>query len=362
MKFVCNGNDFADALAKVTKALPIKKVQPILEGIKLSAHDDCLTLSATDFDFAIIKKIKADVKMEGDILIPGKLINELARKLSGENEIELSDISDNNLTIKYSDSSTFLKVMNLEEYPQIKELEYDLSITLLQKDLKDLINRTIFATATDDNRPILKGVLFELDGNVIKAVALDGYRLAVCSKKLEQDFPLTKIIVPAKSLSEISKLLEEDEQTVVLNISSNKMLVDIKHTKIITSLLGGKFINYQDTIPKDFDIELTINRTQLADAIERASILSRYEKSNLIKLEVKEGKLTISSNSEMGESKEIISIFVKGKDINIGVNAKFFADCLKTITDEYVIVRLNNANSPITIVPLANEEDSVGYI
>ncbi len=356
MKIACNGMDFADALAKVIKALPIKKTQPILEGVKLSAFGDTLTLYATDFDFAIIKQIKAEVRMEGEVLVPGKLINDLARKLASEDTIELSDITDDNLTIQYADSSTFLKTMAIGEYPPIKEYEYDTVVSMMQKDLREMINKTIFSAATDGARPILKGCLLEIKDSEIKCVALDGFRLAICKKELAQSYEPTEAIVPAKSLLEIAKLLDNDEEIVKIHLSASKMMVDLNHTKVIASLLSGAFINYKNTIPSEKETIVTINKQQLEDAIERASILSRYDKSNLIKLEIKEGKMTIVSSSELGESKEIISIFTKGKDVNIGFNAKYMADCLKVITDEFIILTINSATAPGLIMPVEGEQ------
>lgn len=358
MKLICNGMDFADALSKVIKALPVKKTMPILEGVKLSAFGDRLTMSATDIDFSIIKSIKADVKMEGETLVPGKILNELARKLTSEESVELSDVSDNNLTIKYADSSTFLKVMNAAEYPPIKEQAYDQTVTMLQKDLRDIIDKTIFSAASDGSRPVLKGCLMKIRGDLFECVALDGYRLALCRKKLGRAYDDVSAIVPAKSLFEIAKLLDNDEELVNVMFSSNKIMIDLEHTKVISSLLSGSFLNYENTIPADFETTITVNKSQLEDGIERASILSRYEKSNLIKLEIKEGKMTILSNSEMGESKEIISIFTKGKDVNIGFNAKYISDCLKNIDDEYVNIRINTSTTPTVIVPVEGD----GYV
>lgn len=356
MKLTCNGTDLADALAKVIKALPVKKTQPILEGVKLSAQGDTLTVYATDYDFAISKQMKADVRMEGDVLVPGKLLNDLARKLASEDSIELSDITDDNLTIAYADSSTFLKTMSLAEYPPQKEYDYDVTLSLLQKDFRDMINKTIFSAATDGARPILKGCLLEVSDDEMRCVALDGYRLAICRKKLARSYDHFQAIVPAKSLMEISKLLDRDEEVVNLHLSASRLMVDLGDTRVSASLLNGAFINYKNTVPSELEITVTVNKQQLEDAIERASILSRYEKSNLIRLEIKEGKMTIVSTSELGESKEVISIFSKGKDITIGFNARYVSDCLKAIDDEFVILRMNSATAPCVFTPVEGDD------
>ena len=356
MKVFCNGSDFADALNKVAKALPVKKTQPILEGIKLSAFGDEMTIVATDDNFTIIKKIKADVQMEGEILVPGKIVTELSRKLVAENSIELSDVSDDNLTIRYCDSCTFLKMLNIVEYPTIGEEEYENKITMLQKDFRDMINKTIFATSTDGGREIYKGCLLEIEGNNARLVALDGYRLAICTKELPMQYQDNSIIIPAKSLQEIAKLLDEDEEIVNIAFSNNSVMVDIGHTKVKSKLLAGSFIKYRDTFPKSFETYVTVDRKVLEDAIDRASILSRYNKYNNLKLEIKEGVMIINSVSESGESKEKINVFTKGKDMKIGFNAKYLSDCLKYVNNEFVLFKLSSPTSAAVFTPVEGED------
>lgn len=356
MKLFCNGADLSDALTKVSKALPIKKTQPILEGVKLCAYGDEMTVVATDDNFTIIKKIKADVQMEGEVLVPGKLACDLIRKLVDESNIELSDISGDNLTLKYTDSFSYLNLMNIIEYPTIIENEYENKITMLQKDFRDMINKTIFATSSDGGREIYKGCLLEIEGNVARLVALDGYRLAICTKELPMQYQDNSIIIPAKSLQEIAKLLDEDEEIVNIEFSNNSVMVDIGHTKVKSKLLSGNFIKYRDTFPKSFETYVTVDRKMLENAIDRASVLSRYNKYNNLKLEIKEGMMIINSISELGESKEKINVFTKGKDIKIGFNAKYLSDCLKYINNEFVLFKLSSPTSAAVFTPVEGED------
>ena len=358
MKIICNGADFSNALNKVNKALPTKKTQPILEGIKLSAYGDCLTLTATDYNFTIIKKIKAEVKMEGEVLVPGRLLTDLSAKIGKEENIELSDVSSDNLTIKYSDSHFFIKLLNISEYPLIKENDYDNQITLMQKDLKDMIRKTIFSAATDGARPVLKGCLVEIENNEMRMVALDGYRLAISKKVLPMEYPNMEIIVPAiKGLDEIEKLLEDTDDIVTLNVANNCIMVDLKHTQVITNLLSGTFIKYKNTLLNtNFETEITVDKNLLFNTIDRASVLSKQEKNNLIKMEVKDGTMIIYSASENGESNGKIAAYTKGKDVSIGFNAEYIKDCLKNIDDEYIILKISTPTSPATITPVDGDD------
>ena len=347
MIFSCNSLDLADALSKVSQALPQRATSPILNGIKIEAEGDFIKLTATDLEFTIIKKIKADVKMGGEVLIPGKIFEEYVRKTKNGTDIEIRD-EDGKLIINYIDNQTELNTINVEEYPVLKEYDYKYKITILQKDFKEIIDKTAFASnSTDDNRPILKGCLLKVENDEIKSVALDGFRMAICKKQLVGEYPTTEINIPSKDLVRISKLLEHDEDSVDLCFSDKKLILEVEDLKIITTPIEG-FVNYEASIPKDFETIVTIKTDLLKDALERVSILSKFEKSNLVKIEVKNNIINIVSNSELGSSNENVPVLAKGKDIVVGYNYRFISDCLKNITDEYILLKMNYSNPSIT--------------
>ena len=357
MKFVCNGMDLSDALSKVMKALPSKKSMPILEGIKLSAFGDTLTLMATDIDFVVIMKIKADIIMEGEVLVPGRTICEYIRKISKENYIEFdSQIENDKLYISHCDSFIYLATMNINEYPTIEEIKYDMQLSIKQKDFKDLVNKTIFATSTEDIRQQLRGCLFSVKKNTVKSVGLDGYRLAICNKQLEEEYPDKDIIVPAKSLSEIAKLLENEDENILISFNDKKMMVEFENSKIITSLIAGQYIRYESTIPTNFETEITVDRASLEYSMDKVEVIAKQDKNNYIKMDIREGKMTIYCNTSVSNIKEVINTFTKGKDVTISLNAKYLTDCIKNSSDEYLSIKISNSNNPIIITPIESEE------
>lgn len=357
MKFICNGTDLSDALSKVMKALPSKKSMPILEGIKFSAFGDTLTIMATDIEFVIVMKIKADIIMEGEVLVPGRTICEYIRKISKENIIEFdSQIEADKLYISHCDSFIYIATMNISEYPAIEDQEYTTSLSIKQKDFKDLVNKTIFATSTEDIRQQLKGCLIEIKGNQIRSVGLDGYRLAICNKELAEEQKESSIIVPAKSLSEISKLLENDEETVNIKFNDKKMMVEFENSKIVTSLIGGSFIKYESTIPKNFETEVTVDRASLEYSMDKVDVIAKQDKSNYIKIDIKEGKMSIYCNTSMSNIKEVINTFTKGKDVTISLSAKYLTDCIKNSSDEYISIKISNSSNPVVITPIESNE------
>ena len=355
MKLICEGLDLSDAVLKVIKATASKTTNPILEGIKLRAGEDTLTLTATDLELSIEKTIPADVKIEGEVVVPGKFFAEFVKKLSNE-QIELTLEGKNQIKIEYTDSEGFLQCMNNEEFPQIKEFTSPEKIVLKNNDFKDLINKTIFSVAVDDSRPILKGCLFEISDSDITAVALDGYRLALVHKPILSTTNTLNCIVPARTLGEISRLLDDSDKDIEIYVQKNYMLVQIDNTKIITRLLDGEFINYKQVIPQSTSSIVTINKKQLEYGLERASLLAKMDRNNLVKFEVKDKLLTLTSSSDIGNVTENITIALEGKDISIAFNARYFSECMRSIEDEFIKINFTSPIAPCTIESTESNE------
>lgn len=359
MKIICDGADLSDAVLKVSKGTSNKTTNPILEGIKVVAEEDFVTLSATDLELSIEKTIRGMVQIEGEMVVPGKFFCEYIKKLNNE-QIELSVDEKNVLSIKYTDSVGKIQCLNATEFPQIKQLEDSQYFEMNEKDLKALISKSIYAVATEDVRPILKGVKLEVTGDTITAVALDGYRLAVVKKKVVGASSDLTCIVPARSLNEISKLLGDEDKVIRVNVGKNFMMVDIDNTKMTTRLLEGDFINYKQIIPTDFSTHLVLNKDQLLDALERASLLSRVDRNNLVKFEIIDKVMKLSSKSEIGDIKENITISLRGNDLNIAFNARYFTEALRATSDEFLKLEFTSAVSPCIIQP--NEGDEFLYL
>ena len=355
MQIVCDGLELCEAVLKVGKAISSKTTNPILEGIKLVAEDETLTLSATDLELSIEKKIKAEIKEEGETVVPGRFFSEFIKKLTGESiTLELNE--KNQLKIKYTDSESILQCFPVLEYPGFKKIDSNEYFGVEKKDLKDLINKTLFSVAVDDSRPILKGCLLEISEKDIMSTALDGYRLAHIKKSITSSTVKTSVIVPARSLSEISKLLDDSDEAVNIYIQKNYLMVDLGDCKVITRLLEGDFLNYNQILSNSFDTEITVNKNQLEDALERASLLSKVGQNNLVKFDIKENILCLTSNSEIGNIKENVNISLHGKELTIAFNARYFIEALRVTNDEFVKICFNTSSNPCIIKPLESEE------
>lgn len=354
----CQGLDLSEAFLRVSKAISNKITNPILEGIKIVAEDGTLTMSATDTELSIEKKIKADVKIEGETVVPGRFITEFVKKLTNS-EIELSVNEKNQLVIKYEDSQSMIQCYNPIEYPGFKKIETEEYFGIAKKDFKTCINKSIFSVATDDSRPILKGVLFDIDKNELSAVALDGYRLARIKKKIVSNIKKS-IVVPARSLSELSKLIDDGDDMINIYIDSYTIMVDLGDTKVTSRLLEGDYINYKQIIPMNYETFVIINKEQFEESLERATLLSKTSQNNFVKFDIKENNICITSNSDLGNIKENIPASVSGKDLVISFNPRYFLEALRVNTNEFVKVCFNQPSTPCVIVP--TEEDEFLYL
>ncbi len=355
MKTIVKGSELSAAVNKVSKAISTKSPNQLLEGIKLSIKGDSLILTATDMEIAIEKTINAETYQEGDIVVPGRLFADFVKKLEGEDDIELFVGDDGRLKITYSASEGFIQCLSADSYPIIKKDINRNSFVINQKSFKDIINKTSFACSQDDSRPILKGCLLELSGDTLTCVALDGFRLAVCKKSVREATNDIRAIVPSRALVEITRLLEKDDEYVTVVIQDNSLMINVDSTVFLTRLLEGEYIDYKRIIPTEFVTVFRVNKNLLYSSIERASIVAKVMK-NIIKFDIKENYVDVSSDSEMGNVKENLIINLEGKDLLIAFNSKYLMDALRVIDDEYVNFNLNSPIAPCVIKPYSDEE------
>ena len=354
MLFNCSGVELSEGFLRVSKAISNKITNPILEGIKIVAEDNTILLSATDTDLSIEKKIKADVKVEGETVVPGRFITEFVKKLTNS-EIELEVNDKNQLFIRYEDNESVIQCYNSEQYPGFKKVGTEEYFGIKEKELKALINKSIFSVAIDDSRPILKGVLFDINKKEISSVALDGYRLAKVKKIIDSEI-VKSIVIPARSLIEVSKMLEDTDEIINIYIDNNAIMIDKDDTKILSRLLEGDFINYRQIIPANYETFVNVNKIQLEDALERVSLLTKVGQNNYVKFEIKESIMGLSSTSEIGNINEKISCVTNGKDLEIAFNPRFILESLKAVTNEFVKICFNKSANPCVIVPTEQDE------
>jgi len=351
MKFICNKSSLYEAINNVSKAVAIKSTIPALEGINIKLSNDTLFLTGYDLELGIKTQISVKSSDSGEFIVNARLFNEIIRKMPSE-EIAI-DISEA-LAITISGGSTEYSIFatSAEEYPEIPEFTESESISISQAVLKNMINQTIFAVSTNDTKPILTGELFEIEDGNFTVVAIDGYRLAVRTEKINTEKNY-KFVVPSKALGEVSKLLkDEDELTCIIHTSRKHIIFDISGYLVISRLLEGEFHNYRGSIPTSSSTEVILKTKDLISSLDRASLLINEKIKSPVKCYFENSTIKISCSTAIGKVNDEISGDMTGPIIEIGFNNRYMLDPLKAIEDDKVKLQMNGGNLPIKIVPL----------
>lgn len=354
MRLTCSVSDMGSALGIVTRAIAARSTIQILEGVLMTTCPEGLRLTCTDLALGIETHIDAEIAEEGSTVLPGKLLAEIVRKLPG-GQMEI-DVNDQNVaSIRCEKSRTTLSGMVAEEYPALPEVGEAKTIALPKDILKEMIQRTTFAIATDETRPILTGCLIESDGHELTLVALDGFRLALRKHMFENEIPELSAVVPGKVLNEIAKILDDSEETVSLMWGVTHLLADMGSTRIVARLLDGEFIRYRQILPTDYQTRVVVSKKEMEAALDRASLMAREGKNNLVKLHIQEGILLITSNAELGDVREEIQVQSEGRDLDIAFNVRYMTDTLRAIEDESIQIRFNSNVSPCVLLPTSGD-------
>jgi DNA polymerase-3 subunit beta len=357
MKFTCNQQALTKALNIVSKAVTIRTTIPILKGILLNVDENgILTMTASDLDLSIEKKIKVENSQPGEIIVLSKLFGDIIRKLP-DGEITFEE-SDGKVTIKCSNSEFNILGLSSDEFPNINSNEANQDELVFNKDLlKDMIKKTSFAASIDESKGAMTGVLIEMEENTLNMVAIDGFRMAICREQMKNG-KKENIIVPSKILTEISRIISEseiDSDDVKMLLGKKKAVFIMENTKIVIRLLEGEFINYKRIIPAENPCRVVLNKNDFLDSVERASLLAKVGKNNLVKLDIKDNGIEITSKSEEGSVKEEIIVSKEGNDLTIGFNSKYLIDVLKVIDDDSISMLFNTSVSPCLIKPISGD-------
>jgi DNA polymerase-3 subunit beta len=358
MKIVCNKTLLVNAINTSQKAVSGKSTIQILEGLYLEAANNKLKIVGNDLEIGIESTIECEVEEAGSIVLNSRMFGEIVRKLPEGNVSIVSDEQYNTL-IKSKNSKFNIKGITSADYPLLPSIESSEFFQISQDLLKNMIRQTIFAVSTDENKQILTGSLFEIDNNDLNIVSVDGYRLAQRKARVLSDKNLSAVI-PGKTLNEVYKILEQEEQQVSITIGKNQILFEFGNCRVVSRLLEGKFLNYKEIIPKEFETKAKLNTKELLESVERASLISREDKKYPVKFNLGDEKIMISSYSEIGNVQEEVAANIEGKDLEIGFNPKYFMDALRAV--EYDDITLNFTTSYGPCVIESPQEENFIYL
>ena len=352
MHIILDTNALNAALSTVTKALPVRTTISVLEGIYMKADRKRLLLRCTDLNIQIETYVDAMIEKEGAAVLPGRLFSEMAKRLPGDT-VSI-DVKKNTAEIISGSYRTTLQCEDANEYHAMNEIEGESIIKIAPVDFKNMVRGCIFAAAQDDSKPILTGALMEMSSNSLRLIALDGYRLALRTARIEGEAGADKnVVVPARSLLEVARILPDDgESKAAISFSRTHLSAVGGDVKIIARLMDGDFIKYKQILPTDHVTRVRVNRKELLDGIERVALMARESKSNLIKFAISREMMEISANSEIGRSNEEIPCSTIGEDIEIAFNNKYLIDVFKALEEEEIYLDFNSNVSPCVVRPV----------
>ena len=340
-----------EALQHVSRVVSGRTTLPILSNVLLEAAGDKLRMVAYDMEIGAQSAIPVEIETEGALTVPARMLGDVVAGLpdaTGEMRSEDRSI----LELVCGRSQYAIHGLPAEEYPSLPEVSGEIGFSISQAAMRDLIRSTIFAASTDETRAILTGVLLKGDRGGVKMVATDSYRLAVktapeSSLKAQQGKEEWQLIVPARALQELNRLLDPaDEETPVrVNASEQQVRFEVGLYILISRLIEGQFPNYERVIPAEADRRIRVKREDLAGAIRRAAIVARAEASKLV-FRTQEGVLTITAESgDVGRAREELAAEVEGEELEIAFNAEYLSDVLGVMGSDTVVWELTGSLS-----------------
>lgn len=359
MKIVCSKADLLSGVQTVSKAVPSKTTMSILECILIDATNGQIKLTANDMEIGIETIIDGDIVEKGIIALEAKVFSDIVRKLP-DSDITLETDSNYKTTIT-SDKAKFNIIgKSGEDFSYLPEIEKNDGIVVSQFTLKEVVRQTIFSIADNDNNKLMTGELFEIKDNELKVVSLDGHRISIRKIQLKNSYDYKKVVVPGKTLNEVSKILSGDtDKDVNIFFTDKHIVFEFDRTIVVSRLIEGEYFRIEQMLSSDYETKVHINKKELLDCIDRATLLVKEGDKKPIIMDITDDNMELKMNSIVGSMDENIEINKTGKDLMIGFNPKFMIDALRVIDDEDITMYLVNPKAPCFI---KNEKESYIYL
>ena len=349
MKLICSKSNLLHGVNIVSKAVPTRTTMAILECILIDASANEIKLTANDMELGIETKIEGEIAERGVIALDAKIFSEIVRKLP-DSDVTIETDASFKTTITCEKAKFNIVGKSGDDFSYIPYIERNEPIVMSQFTLKEVIRQTIFSIADNDNNKLLTGELFEIEENDLKVVSLDGHRISIRNIELKNNYSHKKVVVPGKTLQEVSKILPgsaEDEVSIFL--TDNHIVFEFENTTVVSRLIEGEYFKIEQMLSSDYETKVKINKRELLDCIDRATLLVKEGDKKPIIMNITDGTMELKINSFIGSMNEDIDIAKEGKDILIGFNPKFFIDALRVIDEEEVTLYMVNPKAPCFI-------------
>ena len=349
MKIICSKSNLVKGVSIVSKAVPSKTTMPILECILIDATTDIIKFTANDMELSIETIVEGDIIKKGMIAIDARIFSEIVRKLP-DNEVVI-EVDDNLQTTITCEKSKFnISSKDGNEFSYLPYVEKNETITLSQFTLKELIRQTIFSIADNDSNKLMTGELFQIEGNMLRVVSLDGHRISIRKTELKETYGPRKVVVPGKTLMEVSKILSgEVDSEVIISFTNNHIVFEFDKTIVVSRMIEGEYFRIDQMLSSDYETKVKINKRELLNCIDRATLLVKEGDKIPIIINILDEVMELKIKSQIGTMDEEIMISKEGKDLLIGFNPKFLIDALRVIDDEEVTLYLMNPKAPCFI-------------
>lgn len=349
MKIVCTKSNLAKGVSIVSKAVPSKTTMPILECILIDASTDVVKLTANDMELGIETTIDGTIEERGIIALNARIFSEIVRKLP-DSDVVIETENDSQVMITCEKAKFNIAAQSGNDFSYLPIIEKDDFITVSEFTLKEVIRQTIFSIADNDTNKMMTGELFEIDDNVLKVVSLDGHRISIRKIELKDSYQPKKVIVPGKTLQEISKIIGgEAEAEVDISFTKNHIVFEFDRTVVVSRLIEGEYFRIDQMLSSDYETKVRINKRELLNCIDRATLLIKEGDKKPIIIDIRDESMELKIKSQFGSMDEVILCTKEGKDLLIGFNPKFLIDALRVIDDEEVDLYFMNAKAPCFI-------------
>ena len=356
MKFSCEKYLLQSACGIASRAAAGKSPIPALEGLLLQASDR-LTVTGYDLKKGIYTQLEAEVKEQGSVVVGARLFGEMIRRLP-DGIVTISTDINNNVNVKCGKSEFNFMGISPEDYPEMPVVDGVNNIALPQKILGSMINQTIFAVADNDMRPIYTGTLFDIEGEELTLVSVDGYRLAKRSEKLESaKMENCSFVVPGSALADIERICGDSEELVKISVGAKHISFSIGETVVVSRRLEGEFLNYKKSIPDSFKYTVKVDRGEFMSAIDRVALIVSERNTSPVRMSFNDGNIDCLCVTPIGRAEDVCTCEGSGEGLQIGFNDRYLKDALKAAAKEELNICLNSASSPCIITAADGSEN-----
>ncbi len=362
MKFTCEKSSLSASVSIASRTVALKSTIPALEGLLIEARGAETVISGYDLKTGIRTRLEAEVSEPGSIVLNAKLFGDIVRKMP-DDTVSFDCGADMMVHITCGMSSFDIMGTSAEDYPELPGVDTLQRVSVKEGVLKELIEETLFAVSTNEARPIHTGSLFEIEGEELTVVSVDGFRLALRREKLEQPSEeIISFVVPGSALSEVEKIASPSEEPAEICLGEKHILFLIGSTELVSRRLEGEFLDYKKSIPPTGKIVVSVDRRELMDVIERISLLISEKYKSPVRCRFADGKLRVSTATALGKAVDECQIAGDGGELEIGFNNRYLLDALKAAPADTVRLQLNSAVAPCVMLPADEEDKSFVYL